>query len=255
MKLSKLYKKHNGNISDKWQLYLRVYDEIFEGLKDKSIRLLEIGVQNGGSLEIWGKYFSNAQLILGCDIDERCSHIKFDDDRIKIVIGDAKDKKTFDSVISYSDRFNLIIDDGSHVSGDIVANFFRYFPILEYKGIYVAEDMHCSYWDEMEGGLEYRYSSMEFFRRLTDIINFEHFSQRDRFKYSSRRNLVEDFICRYNIEVDYEDIEKVLDSIRSVQFFNSLCIITKDLPERNKLGKRIIAGEKATVNNEVLKHR
>jgi len=201
MKLSRLYKKHDGNVSDKWQLYLKVYDEIFEPLKDKNIRLLEIGVQNGGSLEIWGKYFNNAELILGCDIDEKCSNIRFDDDRIKIIIGDAKDKGTFDRIISFSDKFNVIIDDGSHVSGDIVSNFFRYFPVLEYKGIYVVEDMHCSYWDELEGGLEYRYSAMEFFRRLTDVINFEHISQRDRIKYKDRISLVGDFIYRYKIGV------------------------------------------------------
>ena len=53
--------EHKGKISDKWNLYLDIYERIFCSLRNKPISLLEIGIQNGGSLEIWASYFSLAK--------------------------------------------------------------------------------------------------------------------------------------------------------------------------------------------------
>ena len=58
-------------------------------------------------------------------------------------------------ILSHSPNFDLIIDDGSHTSGDIVKSFARYFRHLSHGGIFVAEDLHCSYWSNFEGGLYY----------------------------------------------------------------------------------------------------
>jgi hypothetical protein len=62
---------------------------LFSVYRDQQIRLLEIGVQNGGPLEIWAKYFLKAEKIVGCDIDQNCGRLQFADPRIKIVIGDV----------------------------------------------------------------------------------------------------------------------------------------------------------------------
>ena len=62
-----------GKSSDKWQSYLEVYDTLFYPLKNMPLSLVEIGVQNGGSLEIWAEYFSNALNIIGVDTDPRFS--------------------------------------------------------------------------------------------------------------------------------------------------------------------------------------
>ena len=45
----------------------------FESMMDQPINLLEIGVRNGGSLELWAEYFNKAVNIVGCDIDEACA--------------------------------------------------------------------------------------------------------------------------------------------------------------------------------------
>ena len=48
-----LYAEHLGKSSDKWELYLLEYDRLFSAYRNKPINILEIGVQNGGSLEIY----------------------------------------------------------------------------------------------------------------------------------------------------------------------------------------------------------
>ncbi|HEX9872458.1 MAG TPA: hypothetical protein VGC99_28455, partial [Candidatus Tectomicrobia bacterium] len=47
--LEQLYAEHSGKVSDKWSSYLTEYGRIFADYRHKPIRLLEIGVQNGGS--------------------------------------------------------------------------------------------------------------------------------------------------------------------------------------------------------------
>ena len=74
--LFELYREHQGKVSDKWSIYLSEYDRLFSIYRDQPIRMLEIGVQNGGSLEIWSKYFPDAHVLVGCDINPDCA--KFD---------------------------------------------------------------------------------------------------------------------------------------------------------------------------------
>ena len=89
MLLSTLHRDHQGKLSDKWALYLRECERLFQVCQDLPVRLFEIGVQNGGSLEVWARYFPRAQSIVGCDIDPNCGKLVFDDFRIKVVVGDV----------------------------------------------------------------------------------------------------------------------------------------------------------------------
>ena len=77
--LKEIYKNHSGKVSDKWNIYLDTYEEKLSSLKKSPIKLFEIGVLNGGSLEIFSKYFENAELILGCDIDKNCENLKYNE--------------------------------------------------------------------------------------------------------------------------------------------------------------------------------
>ena len=62
--LAKIYHDHRGKVSDKWALYISEYDRLFYPLRDREINVLEIGVQNGGSLEIWATYFEKAKKVI-----------------------------------------------------------------------------------------------------------------------------------------------------------------------------------------------
>ncbi len=48
--------------------YLRNYEHYFGDLRDKEIRLFELGVKEGGSLYLWRDYFERG-LIVGLDIE------------------------------------------------------------------------------------------------------------------------------------------------------------------------------------------
>jgi SAM-dependent methyltransferase len=236
--LKDLYKNHSGKVSDKWTIYLEQYDEKLKKYQDLPIKLLEIGVLNGGSLEIFSKYFSNAKLILGCDIDPKCKNLKYNkDENIILINGDVNDSKTKEIIVEHS-KFDIILDDGSHNSDDVVKTFCNYFNYLKDGGLYIIEDLHCSYWREHKGGIFFPISSMNFLKKLIDIVNHEHWGIK-----KNKEWLLKGFLENYKINIEKLDLE----SINSIEFINSLCFIKKEASKDNKLGKRIVVGQEAIV--------
>ncbi len=235
--LKTLHENHQGKVSDKWTRYLEDYDPILTPYRNQAINLLEIGVQNGGSLEVWSKYFPEATHIIGCDINEKCQDLHYDDPRIRIIIGDAGTDATKQQILAIVPTFDIIIDDGSHTSGDIVRNFTHYFDRLNDNGTFIIEDLHCSYWQEFDGGLYHPYSAINFLKNLADIVNHEHWGLPLR-----NSETLEEICQHYNVITPSS-----LAHIHSVEFINSICVIKKRAIAENELGSRIIVGQDASV--------
>ncbi len=241
--LAELYAAHQGKVSDKWAIYLKVYEQLFSPYRANGLRFLEIGIQNGGSLEIWGKYFVNAASLIGCDINVACAQLRYEDPRIQVVVGDANLDETERAIAVHADRFDIVIDDGSHRSSDIIRSFVRYFPRLQQGGIFVVEDLHCSYWQEFEGGLVDPWSSMSYLKRLADVINHEHWGVPH-----ARAEVLRSFESCYGTALD----EESLAQIHSIEFYNSVCVIRKCARVENELGPRVMAGNDAITDAEAL---
>ena len=231
--IQQLYIEHQGKVSDKWTLYLSEYERLLKEYRDKPVRLLEIGIQNGGSLDIWSRYFSKAAALIGCDINPDCACLNYDDPRIGVVIGDANTPEVRKRVFQLSSQFDIIIDDGSHLSSDIIKSFALYFPRVVEGGVFIAEDLHCSYWSQFEGGLFDPYSSISFFKALADIISHEHWGIP-----KLRADILRGIFTKYDCEIDEESLAQV----HSVEFLNSMCVVRKAPTADNRLGRRFIAG-------------
>jgi len=236
-----LHNSRLGKVSNKWTSYLAYYDKLFDFIKDNSISLLEIGVQNGGSLETWGKYFPNANLILGCDIDDRCGRLQFEDPRIRIIIGNANSDMVFKEVLSCG-PFDVIIDDGSHLSEDILVSFLNYFPLIKPGGIYVVEDTHAIY-QRTSTNIHNKNTTFGFFKDLTDVINYQFW-----FKDQRIDNLFKPYLST--------SIPTWLSEgwVESIEFRNSIITIKKSMhADHNKLGQMTITGNIAEVDSEPLR--
>jgi hypothetical protein len=241
MTLHRRFAQHAGKISDKWSIYLDVYQRLFQQYVGRSINLLEIGIQNGGSLEIWAEHFPHARHIVGCDIDQKCAFLRYDDARVAVVVGDANSDVTEAAITNACECFDIIIDDGSHISGDIIRSFARYFPRVKEGGIFVAEDLHCSYWKEFDGGLFDPYSSIAFFKRLADVVNHEHWGVP-----GARSEVLRRFFGQHGCVLD----ECALAEIHSIEFYNSVCVVRKMALPANEIGTRIFAGTADAVSAE-----
>ncbi|MGT2481421.1 class I SAM-dependent methyltransferase [Methylobacterium oryzae CBMB20] len=125
---------HPDRICDKWEHYPNIYEaEIGPRVKmGNPLRLLEIGVQNGGSLEVWHKYLPPGSKIVGVDINERCGQLGLPDN-VQFLLGSATDP---DLVARIPEpEFDIIVDDGSHRSSDVIAAFALLFDRLAPGGV------------------------------------------------------------------------------------------------------------------------
>ena len=59
------------NYSIKYEKYFDVYDKSFDRFRNKKITFVEVGVLNGGSLEIWKDYFHKDSRIIGIDLNRK----------------------------------------------------------------------------------------------------------------------------------------------------------------------------------------
>ncbi len=233
-----IHRKKNGKVSDKWASYLTFYDDLLANKKDQPVKMLEIGIQNGGSLETWSKYFVNADIIIGCDIDKNCEKLIYDDPRIKVVIGDACKSDAFKAIVGLAPSLDLIIDDGSHVSNDVINAFISYFPLLAPGGVYVVEDAHCLYLDDFGGGLTNEFGAYAFFKKLLDVVSYKFWQ--DQLKINTH------FRTFFNLNSTPTFITE--GWIESIEFRNSLITIRKSgAPGHEKLGERLITGNVAAV--------
>jgi hypothetical protein len=236
--IQEIYSSKTGKVSDKWESYLPHYNEIFKPLQKKNVSILEIGVQNGGSLEVYAEYFASGESFIGCDIDQKCSDLDYDDDRIKVVVGNVNKETTYKKITEVTKIFDIIIDDGSHLSGDIINSFLVYFPHVRPGGVYIVEDIHTLYLRDWEGGILNEAGAMSFFKKIIDITNYQFWKD----DLSIATFLRTFFDNKYNPET----ITK--GWIESIEFKNSIITIKKSMvPSHDKLGKRITAGHDAMV--------
>lgn len=145
-----IFAQHRGEGVDKWHHYLPLYDRYLGRWRGRPLRLLEIGVYRGGSLELWRKYFGPAATIFGIDIDPKCA--RFDGRDGQVRIGSQDDAAFLNKVIDEMGGLDVVIDDGSHMMPHIRASLAALFPRLSAGGTYLIEDLHTAYWKEYGGG-------------------------------------------------------------------------------------------------------
>lgn len=119
--------------------YIEVYEELFNPYRFNST-ILEIGLAYGESFMMWREYFIDSTII-GVDISDEEISVNFDlTEEKNIIICDATDEKLLDYIGNY--KFDIIIDDGSHILQDQIKTFHLLKKLMKKNGIYVIEDVN-----------------------------------------------------------------------------------------------------------------
>ena len=167
--LAKAFQAHTGRAVHKWHHYFPIYERHFAPFRRDGLRMLEIGVSKGGSLELWRDYFGPTVTIFGIDIDPACA--AFDGEHGQVRIGSQADPAFLASVIAEMGGVDIVLDDGSHDSRHIRASFDTLFPLLAEGGVYMVEDMHAAYWPSHSGGYWWPTSFMQTVKTLIDDMH------------------------------------------------------------------------------------
>lgn len=151
--LSRLAIRHG---TDKFggHLYTPSYHQILGHLREKPIRMLEIGVGGygerecgGSSLRMWAEYFPNGR-IFGLDISPKALKLP---PRVTVLEGSQEDKEFLARLSAEHGPFDIVIDDGSHRPPHMIASFWALYPLLTPQGIYIVEDTQTCF-SEAYGG-------------------------------------------------------------------------------------------------------
>lgn len=144
-----LFRHHVGRRIDKWHHYFHIYDRHFGRFRGKRVRVLEIGVDHGGSLQLWKRYFGHDASIVGLDIDPCCA--QYEEDQIQVRIGNQSDVALLKSL----GDFDIVIDDGSHILQDQEASLQTLWP--KTRSVYLIEDCHYAMPMYPSEGIVYNY--------------------------------------------------------------------------------------------------
>lgn len=173
MRLEEVFYKSTHS-SDKWQPYFEIYERHLSRFKlsDNPFNLVEVGVQKGGSLEMWSNYFGDKVNITGIDIDPECANLKYDQKNIQVIIGDQSSSVFWDDFLENKPTINVFIDDGGHYMEQQILTFEKIFPIMPVGSIYICEDTHTSYMASNGGGLERPASFIEYAKGYVDVLHY-----------------------------------------------------------------------------------
>jgi len=138
----------NNHTTDKWgttvdkHTYLQTYGEIFERMKERNNRILEIGIMKGDSLNLWAEYFTQS-IIYGVEQDYPQEGMVQLNARVRVITGDAYTPEMI-TLLKDIGKFDIIIDDGSHhlFHQKFVIDFYR--DLLTDDGILIIEDTTCN---------------------------------------------------------------------------------------------------------------
>ncbi|WP_207801767.1 class I SAM-dependent methyltransferase [Phenylobacterium hankyongense] len=173
--LEEIFYSHAGRPANKWAHYLPFYDRAFAPYRGSAVRMLEIGVSKGGSLDLWRKYFGPDAVLFGVDIDPACAgHV---DAPSQVRIGSQADPGFLRGVAGEMGGIDIVLDDGSHVASHQRTTFQTLWPLLSPGGLYVIEDMHTAYWPHWEGGLRRPGAAVELGKGLIDDMHAWHHAE------------------------------------------------------------------------------
>lgn len=164
-----LFDEHRGRLVAKIDHFFDDYEPHFARLRRPGVRILEVGVAGGGSLELWRKYFGDTAEVHGVDLDPDA--VAQCPDGAVAHLGSQIDPDLMLGLAQNHGPFDLILDDGSHRVDHQIATFEMMYPTMSEDGLYVCEDAFTSYWPVYGGGLRRAGTFIEFAKAKIDELH------------------------------------------------------------------------------------
>ena len=133
----------------KGHAYAPHYATFFDPIREKPIKLLEIGVGGGESIMTWLEYFPNAR-VFGVDIVQGTNDWNTvglnTNPRYTFTCGSQSDPTFWECFkADYGLDWDVIIDDGGHCSDQVITSFNGMWKSVKSGGLYCVEDLGVAY--------------------------------------------------------------------------------------------------------------
>lgn len=170
--LERYFRDNTGRLIQKWHHYFEIYDRHLARFRGTDVHVLEFGVAQGGSAQMWKHYFGPRCRYFGVDKNPACKAVE--EERVQVFIGDQEDRGFLRELAAGIPRIDVLIDDGGHRMKQQIHTFEELFPKIQPHGVYVCEDLHTSYWKNYGGGLRRRGTFIEYAKGFIDDIHAWH---------------------------------------------------------------------------------
>lgn len=202
--------------------YIPIYEHYFSPLRNKSIKVLEIGFLLGSSARTWDKYFSNASLYFIDILPAAFANYSHGlSSRCHFYVADQEKREDLMRFIeTCGGDFDVIVDDGGHTMKQQINSFMTLFPHVKSGGLYIIEDLHTSYWATFGGSGELGspktnpQSTISFLKALIDDVNC----------IGATTGHANHQLCPDDI---FKKLTYYQQHIKSLHFYDSLCVIIK----------------------------
>jgi hypothetical protein len=216
--IQEIYNHELTRYTSKWSHYFDIYEQYLSKFRDKNPVVVEIGVDNGGSLEMWKKYFGPNSMVIGIDNRPKVTEIE----GCNIVFGDQGNEVFWENFVAACPHVDIVIDDGSHYMAHQILTFEKLFAHMNQGGVYICEDTHSSYWNDKignppsawGGGLFMEQTFIEYSKKLVDVLHDDHIPRES-----------PDFAYLRPLLSQYR-------SVKCVHFYDSMVVVEKQNREK-----------------------
>ncbi len=160
--------KHNRSF--KWLHYFEIYNRYFNKYIDQEVTIMEIGVNKGGSLQLWKRVLGPKARIIGVDISPSCKQLE--EEQIEIYIGNQEDRNFWRKIKQEIPKLDILIDDGGHYMNQQIVTFEEMFSHIKADGVYICEDTFTSYnKDKYQSGYKNPNTYIEYSKNFIDYLH------------------------------------------------------------------------------------
>ena len=163
--LDKLFHHYGSDKAEIWKKtnqqghgFSNFYEKKLERYENKKINILEIGSYAGASAAAFIKYLPNSKVFC---FDINISNFKYKSKNIHVFGVDINNEKKIQKILDKIfldhrfEKFDLIIDDGSHNLKDILIALKIFFKFLKKESLYIIEDYKHPNYYEYNNNLEH----------------------------------------------------------------------------------------------------
>jgi hypothetical protein len=147
--------------------YFENYESAFEGLQKRNLVVVEVGVLDGGSLEMWQSFFGSTSRIIG--IEKNPKAVELRSLGFEIFIADQESKADLRKVFEEIGPIDVFIDDGGHTAkGQIISSLVAAKYVRD-GGFIIIEDTHSSFATDF--GMPHKYSFANWVHQVADLMD------------------------------------------------------------------------------------
>jgi len=196
--------------------FTTIYGDFMEKIRFDKLKILEIGIGSGPSLKMWYDYFPNSE-IHAIDVVNQSS---LNNERVTTHICDQSNRYDLENLMSKLGKFDIIIDDGSHVISHQQISLGTLFKHLNDNGQYWIEDLHTSDSEVWQGKNLYGYD-MSFNKDEDTVSVLESFMNTKKFNSPFLNESENSFLTENVKKCEMFELPKTMWGV------NKLCLLTK----------------------------